>query len=284
MSDRLIFAYLLPHAGGYALIETGPQKTASRLWEALQTYLSPDKPLTDIVVTHIHLDHSGAAGWLQQKTGATIHVHARGMKHLIDPAKIIAGSRGVFGKAFDLLWDEPLAAVGEVVGLADGDSIRLQDRTLQVIETPGHAWHHAAFYDADTATAFTGDVAGVRYGGPMSVRLPSVPTDFDESAWRKSFSRLSALKIENLALTHGGVFGEASEHLAEARRFLDETLACFEIAGDRASIETRVRDLWQRRLAAETNPNALAGKYEMIMATPLCIRGIAMAREKAGAP
>src|SRR5699024_100755 len=119
-----------------------------------------------IIVTHIHLDHSGGAGLLlQQCPNATVIVHERGARHLAAPRKLAAGARAIYGESFEELF-EPIVPVPEERMLIKGEGDTLQiskDCTLKFFNTPGHSRHHFSIYDPISNGIFTGDTAGIRY-------------------------------------------------------------------------------------------------------------------------
>ncbi len=101
----IIAAYLIPHAHGAVLIESGPGSTIPALIKALAKHGFSPNDITDVLLTHIHLDHAGAAGWLAQQ-GARIHVHEIGAPHMINPAKLLASARRIYLENMERLWGE----------------------------------------------------------------------------------------------------------------------------------------------------------------------------------
>src|SRR5207344_575349 len=84
------------------------------------------RDLRHLLLSHIHLDHAGAAGVLvREHPGLTVHVSGIGAPHLADPSRLEASARRLYGEEFDTLWgelapvpEENLAVAGEkVVGL-----------------------------------------------------------------------------------------------------------------------------------------------------------------------
>ena len=211
----VVAAYLLAGDGELALIETGPSSTLPALLDGIRAAgFSPER-LTHLLVTHIHLDHAGAAGPLARDFPATrVYVHPFGAQHMIDPAKLLASATRIYGDQMVPLWGEvaPIAA-DRVVSLTDGDELRVAGRRLRIVFTPGHASHHVAYADADAGAAFTGDVGGIRMPGTSYVAAPTPPPDFDPDAWRASADRLRALDARRLYLTHFGAVDDASAHL-----------------------------------------------------------------------
>ena len=223
----VIAAFLITSPEGHTLIETGPGSTLPALEQAMSAAGARLEDVTQLAVTHIHLDHAGAAGTLLRRLpDARLFVHPVGAPHMIDPSKLLASATRIYGDAMDRLWGafEPCPA-DRVVILADDAELRAGSHTLRALHTPGHASHHIAFVDMERRTAFTGDVAGVRLGASPYVRPPTPPPDIDIPAWHESAHRLRALGLRALDLTHFGRIPGAADHLDTLVRNLDDWLA-----------------------------------------------------------
>ncbi len=211
----VIAAFLVDSGGELALVETGPGSTLDTLCKGIEELgFSPDE-VRKVLVTHIHLDHAGAAGWWAGQ-GATVYVHRRGARHLIDPSVLMDSVEMVYGDQTDELWGEMLpAAEDRVVALEDGDEVRVGDSVITAIDTPGHARHHHAF--VCDGGVFAGDVAGARLPGQKYISVTSAPPQFDAEAYDKSISRLLQGDYAKLFLTHFGVVDDVREHLERYR-------------------------------------------------------------------
>jgi glyoxylase-like metal-dependent hydrolase (beta-lactamase superfamily II) len=193
------------HAVDDVLIDPGPESSHRTLLEALG-----DEVPRALLLTHIHFDHAGATGALVRRwPDVEVWVHERGAPHMIDPERLVASARRLYGDAFDGLWGEvvpvPEANVRVLRGGEERDGFR-------VAYTPGHAVHHVAYLHVASGIAFTGDVAGVRIdGGP--VLAPTPPPDIDLEAWRASIAVLRDWAPERLCPTHFGTFADAGAHL-----------------------------------------------------------------------
>jgi glyoxylase-like metal-dependent hydrolase (beta-lactamase superfamily II) len=217
---------------GDVLIDPGPASSVGTLLRGLDT-----EPPRAIALTHIHLDHAGAAGTLARRyPQAEVWVHERGAPHLIDPAKLLASAGRLYGEHMERLWGEFLAVPVERIRVLRGGE-RLG--AFRVAYTPGHASHHVSYLHEPSETAFTGDVAGVRIGsGP--VIAPTPPPDVDLTAWRSSLAQLEAWQPRRLAVTHFGAHEDVAEQLAALREHLDEVEA-WAAAGDEASFVEQMR-------------------------------------------
>lgn len=209
-SEGTTAAYLLESGGEAALVETGPDATWKHLVAGLARRGLEPRDVRTVFLTHIHLDHGGAA-WKMAREGATVFVHPKGAPHLVDPSKLLASAKRIYGERMDELWGtlEPIPKE-RLRATSDGEVVRVGAAEVRVVETPGHAIHHNA-YLAEGA-AFTGDVGGVRVaGGP--VLPPTPPPDIDLPAWRASLARLRGARPEALYPTHFDRFDDAGAHL-----------------------------------------------------------------------
>lgn len=219
----VVGAYLITGADGHTLVETGPGSTLDALERAVRAAGTRLEEVTQLVVTHIHLDHAGAAGSLLRRLPeARLFVHPVGAPHMIDPEKLLASAKRIYTDRMDALWGafEPCPPE-RVTTLADGATIACGARTLTAIHTPGHASHHIAYHDAAEGTVFSGDVGGVRLQGASYVRPPTPPPDIDIEAWHRSISAIRALAPRTLDLTHFGRFADPERHLGELSERLD---------------------------------------------------------------
>lgn len=214
---HVIGAYLLEDAGERALIETGPTSTLDALLSGLKELDVAPESLSKLLVTHIHLDHAGAAGtFIKRFPQATLYLHDVGTRHMIDPAKLWSSAGRIYGDMMEPLWGsiEPIPEE-KTVSLHDGDMVTVGNRALTAVYTPGHASHHIAFHDAERETVFTGDVAAVRLPGMSYVRPPTPPPDIDLGLWDQSIQRIRDLHPRFLNLTHFGPFTDVERHLQE---------------------------------------------------------------------
>jgi glyoxylase-like metal-dependent hydrolase (beta-lactamase superfamily II) len=219
-APQAIAAYLIPHSTGGILIETGPGSTVSALTAALAQHGLVPSQITHVFLTHIHLDHAGAAGWMAQQ-GARIHVHPRGAPHLIAPDRLIASATRIYGDMMDTLWGDFLSVPEENLHvLTDEETVSVDGIEITALDTPGHARHHYAYLVGETC--FTGDVGGVRLPGPPHIRLPMPPPEIDLDSWRASVRRLMRHNITQIAPTHFGLYQDVDWHWNELLRLIDE--------------------------------------------------------------
>jgi glyoxylase-like metal-dependent hydrolase (beta-lactamase superfamily II) len=227
---QAIAAYLIRSGDAVILVESGPGSTRAGLEAGLaQEGLSP-RDVTHLLLTHIHLDHAGAAGWLARQ-GVEVYVHPIGAPHMLNPEKLIASATRIYGDRMDSLWGEFLPVPEEklhVVG--DEERILISNLEFLPVNTPGHAEHHYAYLFEDMC--FTGDVGGVRIPGFQYLRCPMVPPELHLERWHESIKRLRAHSFTRIAPTHFGIYDdpewqlrEVEKGLYDAERWIDKMMA-----------------------------------------------------------
>jgi len=196
-----------------AIIETGAAPGTVYLLEALKNLGIAVHRVKYIIVTHIHLDHSGGAGQLARELpDCRVIVHPRGARHLIDPSRLVAGARPLYGERFDEFFGEVLPVPAERIHTPeDGETLELEEgRTLAIYHAPGHARHHLVVHDPVARGLFSGDALGSCY--PALSRLIerdyilplTPPSEFDPPTFVETLDRLSKLDVENIYFTHFG--------------------------------------------------------------------------------
>jgi len=216
-----IASYMIKYKGGIVLIESGPGSTQAQLQTNLEKFGYSLQDITHVLLTHIHLDHAGAAGWLA-KQGAHIYVHERGAPHLLDPSRLLASAARIYQDQMQSLWGEFLSVPeSNLTILTDNDEIQVGSYVFKAIDTPGHANHHMA-YILDNI-CFSGDVGGVRISslGPSHLRVPMPPPEFHPPRWRDSIKRIRMEKLSRIAPTHFGIFDDVDWHLDTLEKELD---------------------------------------------------------------
>jgi glyoxylase-like metal-dependent hydrolase (beta-lactamase superfamily II) len=215
-----IAVYLIPHKAGAILVDCGPGSTVSTLVNAIQANGYQLKDITDIFLTHIHLDHAGAAGWFSRQ-GVQIHVHPVGAPHMINPDKLLGSARRIYGESMEALWGTFLSVPEEKITVdQDGAEVEIGGVPVKVIDTPGHAYHHNAYIIDNVC--YSGDVGGVRIQGSSLIRIPTPPPEFHLEKWRDSLLKLHQMKFEFIAPTHFGLFPDPDIHLSYLLRIIDE--------------------------------------------------------------
>jgi glyoxylase-like metal-dependent hydrolase (beta-lactamase superfamily II) len=255
-SPQAIGVYLVDTDDGPALFDCGPASTL----DALDAGLAADGlRLTDVkhlLLSHIHLDHAGAAGSLVRRhPELTVWVSPVGRPHLIDPSRLERSARRLYGEMFDPLWGELAPVPEENVRVADGDVLG-----WEAFPTPGHASHHVSYLRDGTLLA--GDAAGVRMPGASYVLPVCPPPDITVEGWHETIAEIRRREPARLALIHFGVHEDVTAHLDRLERALDRwaervgdgmsegdfVAAGRADAGDDADLYDRVAPLWQSYL------------------------------------
>ena len=219
---QAIAAYLIKHSWGLILIECGPGSTLPTLEAALVDKGYTFSDVTHVLLTHIHLDHAGAAGFLARQ-GAQIFVHSIGAPHLLNPEKLLASANRIYGDEMDTLWGDFLSVPEERLNIVDeANEIEIGKLRFNPIITPGHAEHHIVYLFEEIC--FAGDIAGVRISGIPFLGLPMPPPELNLDKWRESIARLKQEKFNRIAPTHFGIFDNPDWHLGEVDKNLESVL------------------------------------------------------------
>ncbi len=206
----LACSHLVIDGGRAAFVDTGTTLAVPLLLDALRAQNIRPTDVDYLLLTHIHLDHAGGAGaLLRHLPNAKCVVHPRGAAHLSDPAKLVAGSKVVYGEeAFARLYGEiiPIAA-DRMVTVSDGETLQLGQRSLRFIHTAGHALHHYCIVDHAAQIIFAGDTFGVSYRALDTrhgafIFPAATPVHFDPVAAHASIERLLSYRPVAIYITH----------------------------------------------------------------------------------
>lgn len=278
----LIAAYVIESGKDLILIETGPGSTLETLRAGIRDLGLDEKNVRHVFVTHIHLDHAGAAGWWAQQ-GAQVYCHANAARHLMDPSKLVASARMIYQERMDSLWGDMLPAPADrVTVLNDRDSVRAGDVEIIAWDTPGHARHHLAFLIGKAC--FTGDVAGMRLQGTRYLSVTAAPPQFEPLPYMASVERLAAAGLEKLYLTHFGEITDVSDHLLRYRQQIQDVYEAVKAdhasAADEAEIRRRYTAREHARAASLGISEADWQRLESANNTVMCADGVRLCVEK----
>jgi glyoxylase-like metal-dependent hydrolase (beta-lactamase superfamily II) len=255
-AEHAIGVYLVDTDDGLALFDCGPSSTLAALEAGLTGHGVALEDIRHLLLSHIHLDHAGAAGTLVRRHPAlTVWVSSVGLPHLVDPSRLERSARRLYGELFDPLWGELLPVPAENVRVAEGDVLG-----WEAFPTPGHASHHVSYLR--DATLLAGDAAGVRMPGASYVLPVSPPPDLDVEGWHATVAEIRRRAPERLALILFGVHEDVETHLDRLEQELDRwadrvrdgiseqgfVTAGRADAGEVADRYDRVAPLWQSYL------------------------------------
>src|SRR2546426_587467 len=211
--ERVIGVYLLETEDGLGLNDCGPTTCVPALKERLSERGVALTDLRHLLLSHIHLDHAGAAGVLvREHPGLQVHVSEIGAPHLVDPSRLERSARRLYGDAFDPLWGELAPVPEENVHVVGAEVLG-----LACFPSPGHASHHVCLVDGD-GTLYAGDAAGVRIMPDRHILPVAPPPDVDLEAWERTIDELEARAPDRLALIPFGVVAHPRAHLRRLRR------------------------------------------------------------------
>jgi len=234
-----------------AIVDTGPNSAVPLILAALEQLGIERDAVELLFLTHVHLDHAGGAGQLMRHLPrATAVIHPRGAPHMIDPAKLIAGSRAVYGdEAYSRLYGEIVALDRERIVIAqDGQRFELGDRMFECVHTPGHALHHQAIVDHGAVSIFTGDTFGLSYREFDTAKGPwimptTTPTQFDPAQLKASIVRLMQFRPRRLYLTHYSEVGQCARLANDMYEAIDDFVRIARASGaDQARMRFGLRD------------------------------------------
>jgi glyoxylase-like metal-dependent hydrolase (beta-lactamase superfamily II) len=210
--ERSVACYTLDTDDGPALFDCGPAVTIDTLLSALAERGMQLTDVRHLLLSHIHLDHAGAAGVLvRMHPELQVHVSEIGAPHLVDPERLERSARRLYGDSFDDLWGELAPVPEQNVYVVETNVVG-----LDCFPTPGHASHHVSYLDRD-GTLYAGDAAGVRIQPGRYVMPPTPPPDLDVAGWERTIDEVERRSPDRLALVHFGVVEDPGPHLARLR-------------------------------------------------------------------
>jgi len=252
-----------------AVVDTGIGTDYEFVLDALEAVGIAPGELAVIAPTHVHLDHAGGAGYLAEACpNADVYVHEIGAPHLVDPGRLIEGTKRAVGTQWEFYTEPIPVPEARIVELTDGDVVDLGDRRLDVHHAPGHAPHQVVFFDPDDAAAYVADAAGIWVPSREVVRPTTPPPNFDFEQCLADLEMLRGLAPEVLLYAHYGPGGDDPDALlAEYERVLTEWVADIEtqreaLGDDDAVVahfvekEADLADLYgEQKATAETTMN-----------------------------
>jgi glyoxylase-like metal-dependent hydrolase (beta-lactamase superfamily II) len=241
--EKTIAAYLLETYDGPLLFETGPYSCFPQMEKELGRFGYTVYDIQHVFLTHIHLDHAGAA-WAFAEQGATIHVHPNGLRHLASPERLMESARRIYQDKMDELWGDmnPIAP-SQLLSTAHESEYTVANESIKAWHTPGHAIHHIAWQVKDEL--ITGDVAGVKIGADGFVVPPCPPPDINLEDWKNSIELIRKIKPSALYLAQFGKVTDCEVHLGSLLHILDDWANWMRIHWDAGDDPEEVTPLFQ---------------------------------------
>ena len=263
------------------LVETGTASSSETVISALKEVGIEKDDLATIVVTHVHLDHAGGAGHLTSHfPKAKLIAHEKGARHLVDPSRLMASARRVFGSLLDDVMGELLPTAAErVVSLGDVGKIDLGNgRSLDTYYAPGHASHHIGLVDSSSGDLYVGDAAGVYIQETKTQRPATPPPDFDLEITLNSIELFRTLAPKRLLFSHYGPVTDIDETLdrsiEELRLWVELVQSARSEKLDLDHAIAMIKDKTHERYARLFNDPALSHRFEELNSTGANIVGI----------
>ena len=246
---RLDASHLVVRDGHAAFVDTGTSHSVPGLLRALAAQDLDPADVDYVFLTHVHLDHAGGAGELMRHLpNAKVLVHPRGAAHMVDPDKLIAGTKAVYGEAeFQRLYGEiPPIPAERVIEAPEGLMVELGSSELLLIHTPGHALHHYSIVDPESDSIFTGDTFGISYRVFDTAKGPFIfpattPVHFDPDQAHASLDRIMEFEPAAVFLTHYSRVADLERLAADMHACLDEYVRIARSLADAG--ETRLEEL-----------------------------------------
>jgi glyoxylase-like metal-dependent hydrolase (beta-lactamase superfamily II) len=252
-----------------AVVDTGLGTSCDLIADALDEVGIGREDLAYVLSTHVHLDHAGGAGFLAERyPNATVLTHDVGVPHLVDPSRLVAGTKAAVGDQWQYYVEPEPVPEDRIEGLSDGDTVDLGDRELAVHEAPGHAPHQVVFHDTRDDVVFTADAAGIFVPATGRVRQTTPPSQFDLEQCLDDAETIVGLDPEVLCFGHFGPVHYSEDLLAGYKRTLVEWVAAVkekreELGDDDAVVEyfqehTQMTQVWSEEKArAEERLNTM---------------------------
>jgi glyoxylase-like metal-dependent hydrolase (beta-lactamase superfamily II) len=264
----VVGAYFIPSQTGHILVDCGPGATLERLYAGVKKLGFEASDIKHLLLTHIHLDHAGAAGQLARELGLQVYVDKNGAGHLLRPERLIESATRIYGSMMDVLWGafEPVPEK-QLTILEGGETLNVAGLEFQAIYTPGHAIHHLA-YVVDNSI-FSGDVGGVRLQGSSHVVAPTPPPDIDLEVWRESVQTLRGLNAKRIMVAHYGEFTDMEQHFDKLEKNIAAleqlSLEVLRSGGGRDEIAKRIEIMSGQEISS-TSDSTMNSRYQL--ATP----------------
>ncbi len=269
----VVAAYFIPSSAGHIIVDCGPSSTLAALKTGVTNLGYNIRDVKHLLLTHIHLDHAGAAGTLAKELGLQVYVHSNGAPHLQRPERLLESATRIYGAMMDSLWGA-FEAVPEqqIVVLEGSETLQVGALEIQAVYTPGHAIHHLAY--AIGHDVFCGDVGGVRLQGSSHVVAPTPPPDIDFAAWQQSLEKLRALEPTCLYPTHFGAHNDVTLHLTQLKQNLQHLKTLSQTIIAAGGGKTEIAEAIKQAAAKTISSKDLEQKYALSTPYEIAANGL----------
>lgn len=257
--------FVVAQRGRAAIVDCGVAANVQPLLAAVESLGIARDAIEAIVATHAHLDHAGGAGALiQALPRAWLYAHPSAARHLVDPTRLEQGVRAVYGDEFFEREYGTLVPVpaDRAVETPDASVVTVGARELQILHTPGHAWHHQSVHDPHNDTLLAGDAFGVGYpelsgdAGPFFVP-ETPPNQFDPDAMHASIGRILELGTARVAPTHFEIIDDPPAIAHALHTMVDAYVETCLAAESVEELEERVLGLYAQALERRDQATAV---------------------------
>jgi glyoxylase-like metal-dependent hydrolase (beta-lactamase superfamily II) len=267
-SEGVVAAYFIPSESGHVVVDCGPSSTLPTLRRGVEGLGYAFGDVRHLLLTHIHLDHAGAAGTLARELGLGVYVHRHGATHLERPERLLESATRIYGAMMETLWGAFEAVPKEQLTILEGnETLRFDALEFLALYTPGHAIHHIAYVLEDDI--FCGDVGGVRLQGSSHTIAPTPPPDINLGLWRESLETLRRHQPKRLFPTHFGEHSDVALHFEKLEQSLDVlerlTMDVLSAGGDRDALAVTIQNMANREIDDKNlqTKYALSTPYQM---------------------
>ncbi|QDX40442.1 MBL fold metallo-hydrolase [Salarchaeum sp. JOR-1] len=255
-----------------AIVDAGIGTNYERILDALDAAGIAREDVEVIAPTHVHLDHAGGAGLLAEACpNADVYVHELGARHLVDPSRLVAGTKNAVGDQWQFYVEPTPVPEERVVELTDGDTIDLGSRALDVHHAPGHAPHQVVFRDDRDDAVFVADAAGIYVPDRDAVRETSPPPNFDLEQCLDDVSMIRDLDPDALLYPH---FGPVADDVDDRLAGYADTLTEWVEAVEAKYAELGDGEAVQEYFAENTDISAVWGSRKAREETAMNVRGV----------
>ena len=255
-----------------AIVDTGIGTNHERILDALDEQGIERADLEAILVTHVHLDHAGGAGYLAEACpNADVYVHEVGARHLVDPDRLVEGTKQAVGDQWQYYVEPEPVPEDRIVELTDGDTVDLGSRELTAHHAPGHAPHQVVFEDHSCDAVFTADAAGIWVPEQDRVRETSPPPNFDLEQCIDDVEMLRRLEPETLLYAH---FGPGPDDTDAVLKQYEQVLRDWVDAVEAEVVERGSEEATIDHFAATTEVQYVWGEHKAQAETAMNVRGV----------